>query len=185
VATVAIALGVAVGFAITRAKGHHTAKPTPTPPPAQTVAAAVPEGPALPPPPDLPPEPSAIPAASASAAPTASAMASAAPTATAVASAEPTASPSAEPAAAVETGSATALRDEALELLKRMKDPEAMSKARAALDADPKDAMPYLVLGSALQDMGQWKEANRTYQICAKVATKGMVEECHAMLRRK
>jgi cytochrome c-type biogenesis protein CcmH/NrfG len=60
-----------------------------------------------------------------------------------------------------------------------------MSAARAALDADPRDAMPYLVLGSALQEMGRWKEANHTYALCAKHATRGMVDECHAMLRAK
>jgi Flp pilus assembly protein TadD len=81
--------------------------------------------------------------------------------------------------------SATTLRDHALALLERAKNPEAMAAARAAMDADPTDAMPYLVLGSALQDAGRWREANRTYELCVKTATKGMVDECRAMLRRR
>jgi Flp pilus assembly protein TadD len=80
---------------------------------------------------------------------------------------------------------AKALRDEALELLKKAKNSEAMVAATKALEADPSDAMPYLVLGSALQDAGRWREATRAYQICAKTAKRGMVDECRAMLRRR
>lgn len=94
------------------------------------------------------------------------------------------------PAASVATRderatSAVALRDRALELLKKSKNSEAMEAASAALDADPTDAMPYLVLGSALQDAGHWKEAHRAYELCVKNATKGLVGECHAMLRSR
>jgi Tfp pilus assembly protein PilF len=78
-----------------------------------------------------------------------------------------------------------ALRDRALELLKKSKNPEAMDAASAALEADPTDAMPYLVLGSALQDAGHWREAHRTYELCVKNATRGMVGECRAMLRSR
>ena len=63
--------------------------------------------------------------------------------------------------ASAAAGSATELRDHALHLLEHAKNPEAMAAARAALDADPTDAMPYLVLGSALQDAGKWREAHR------------------------
>jgi cytochrome c-type biogenesis protein CcmH/NrfG len=60
-----------------------------------------------------------------------------------------------------------------------------MVAASKALEADPSDAMPYLVLGSALQDAGRWREATRAYQLCVKTATRGMVDECRAMLRRR
>ena len=105
------------------------------------------------------------------------------------ASPEPSASPSAPPSASASASAArpdaTSLRDHALALLQEAKNPEAMAAARAALDADPTDAMPYLVLGSALQDTGKWPEAHQTYELCVKVATKGMLDECRAMLRRK
>ena len=93
--------------------------------------------------------------------------------------------PSAPPLASAARPDATSLRDHALALLQEAKNPEAMAAARAALDADPTDAMPYLVLGSALQDTGKWPEAHQTYELCVKVATKGMLDECRAMLRRK
>jgi cytochrome c-type biogenesis protein CcmH/NrfG len=92
-----------------------------------------------------------------------------------------------------EAASAAGLRDEALDLLKKAKNPEAMAaenpeamaKASAALEADPTDAMPYLVLGSALQDAGRWREAHRAYELCVKNAKHGMVDECRAMLRAR
>ena len=70
-------------------------------------------------------------------------------------------------------------------LLKKAKNPEAMVTASAALEADPTDAMPYLVLGSALQDAGRWREAHRAYELCVKNAKHGMVDECRAMLRAR
>lgn len=102
-----------------------------------------------------------------------------------LATSEPSAAASAVPVVSERTASATALRDQALELLKKSKNPEAMETASAALEADPTDAMPYLVLGSALQDAGHWKEAHHAYELCAKNATKGMVDECRAMLRTR
>jgi hypothetical protein len=96
-----------------------------------------------------------------------------------------TSEPTAVPAVNERTASAAALRDQALELLKKYKNPEAMEKASAALEADPSDAMPYLVLGSALQDAGHWKEAYHAYELCTKNATKGMVSECRAMLHAR
>ncbi len=98
---------------------------------------------------------------------------------------EPAASATAAPALEEKVVSARALRDQALDLLKKSKNPEAMAKASDALDADPSDAMPYLVLGSALQDAGRWKEAHHAYALCVKNATKGMVDECRAMLRTR
>jgi hypothetical protein len=45
--------------------------------------------------------------------------------------------------------------------------------------------MPYLVLGSALQEINRWREARRAYELCVKNARKGMVDECRAMLRKR
>ena len=113
--------------------------------------------------------------------------------ASASASAVPSAVPSADPAAGdsapvtqeERVASARALREESLTLLKKSKNSEAIAKASAALDADPSDAMPYLILGSALQEINHWREARRAYTLCTKNATKGMVDECRAMLRRR
>jgi hypothetical protein len=85
----------------------------------------------------------------------------------------------------VEIADAKALRDQALKLLEKSKNAEAMIAATKSLDADPTDAMPYLVLGSALQDAGRWNEAAHAYKLCLKNAKKGMVEECRAMVRRR
>jgi hypothetical protein len=148
---------VAVAFAIKVARSHGQAPKPPAPAPTVAEVTRTPEKPALRPEPPPPPPPVES-----------SAMGS--PKAV-----------EAEPPA----GDANALRDQALQLLKEMKNPEAMSAARAALDADPTDAMPYLVLGSALQDTGKWHEATKTYELCAKIAKRGMVDECRAMIRRK
>ena len=61
---------------------------------------------------------------------------------------------------------------------------DAAPESVAPSEPEPVDAMPYLVLGSALQDTGRWPEAHRTYELCVKHATKGMLDECRAMLRR-
>jgi hypothetical protein len=76
---------------------------------------------------------------------------------------------------------ARALNAKALDLLKRRKSSEAVPVARAAIEADPDDALSYLYLGSALQDMGRWKDAMSAYDACVKRATRGMVDECRAM----
>jgi hypothetical protein len=97
-----------------------------------------------------------------------------------------TASPSGEPSAppageGANTARARELNAQALDLLKRRKSAEAVPIARAAIEADPDDALPYLYLGSALQDMGRWKDAMAAYDSCVKRATRGMIDECRAM----
>jgi hypothetical protein len=78
-------------------------------------------------------------------------------------------------------GDPKALTKEAESLLNRGKRKEAMDKAREAIAADPSQAMPYLLLGSALQDSGKWKEGIEAYSECVRNATKGPVNECRAM----
>jgi hypothetical protein len=82
-------------------------------------------------------------------------------------------------------GDASALKKETLSLLNRGKNKEAIEKAREAIAADPSDALPYLYLGSALQDSGKWKEGLEAYSSCVRTATKGPVHECRAMGGRK
>ena len=118
------------------------------------------------------------------AAPTASASAA---VSAEVAKAEP--APTADPKAvedpkkveATGGGDAKALTKEAESFLNRGNRKEAMVKAREAIAADPSQALPYLLLGSALQDSGKWKDGIEAYSECVRNATKGPVGDCRQM----
>ncbi len=77
------------------------------------------------------------------------------------------------------------LKKEALSFLNRGRYKDAIEASRAAIAADPTDALPYLYLGSALQDTGKWKDGVAAYSECVRHATKGPVHECRAMGGRK
>ncbi|XXY54166.1 hypothetical protein WME91_23850 [Sorangium sp. So ce269] len=87
------------------------------------------------------------------------------------------------PAASAED--ASKLKKEALSFLNRGRYKDAIEVSRAAIAADPTDALPYLYLGSALQDTGKWKDGLAAYSDCVRNATKGPVHECRAMGGRK
>ncbi|WP_437305315.1 hypothetical protein [Sorangium sp. So ce388] len=87
------------------------------------------------------------------------------------------------PAAGAED--ASKLKKEALSFLNRGRYKDAIEVSRAAIAADPTDALPYLYLGSALQDTGKWKDGLAAYSECVRNATKGPVHECRAMGGRK
>ncbi|WP_437526863.1 tetratricopeptide repeat protein [Sorangium sp. So ce726] len=93
----------------------------------------------------------------------------------------------AEKAAAPAAGAADAgkLKKEALSFLNRGRYKDAIEASRAAIAVDPSDALPYLYLGSALQDTGKWKDGLAAYSDCVRNATKGPVHECRAMGGRK
>ncbi|MEO5728891.1 MAG: hypothetical protein ABI134_00335, partial [Byssovorax sp.] len=78
-------------------------------------------------------------------------------------------------------GDAKALTKEAEAFLNRGNRKDAIVKAREAIAADPSQAMPYLYLGSALQDSGKWKDGIEAYSECVRNATKGPVNECKQM----
>lgn len=78
-------------------------------------------------------------------------------------------------------GDAKALTREAESFLNRGNRKDAIVKAREAIAADPSQAMPYLYLGSALQDSGKWKDGIEAYSECVRNATKGPVHECRQM----
>ncbi len=78
-----------------------------------------------------------------------------------------------------------ALQKETVTLLNRGKYKDAIAKAREAIAADPAQALPYLYLGSALQDTGKWKDGIEAYSECVRKATKGPVHECRQMGGRK
>jgi hypothetical protein len=189
---VVIALGLVsvavIGKALSSSKGpeiaandHPTVVETakkveaaPAPPPAPAEATAKPA--------EAPP-----PAAEASAAP----EASVAPEASAPPATEPAAAPTTEPSAKPQeeppkaAGDAAALTKEAYVLLNRGKRKEAIEAAKASIAADPSDALPYLYLGSALQETGKWKDGQDAYNECVRHATRGPVYECRAMGGRK
>lgn len=99
--------------------------------------------------------------------------------------AEPTGTKPAEakPASAVPEG--VDAKAEALRLLNMGKVKDAVPMARSAIAADPSDALPYLYLGTALQELGQNKDAMGAYNECVRNATKGRVWECRAMGGKK
>ena len=78
-------------------------------------------------------------------------------------------------------GDVKALTKEAESFLNRGNRKDAMAKAREAIAADPSEAMAYLLLGSALQDSGKWKDGIEAYSECVRNATKGPVSECRQM----
>ncbi|NUQ79478.1 MAG: hypothetical protein HUU21_38710, partial [Polyangiaceae bacterium] len=80
---------------------------------------------------------------------------------------------------------AAALEKETVALLNRGKYKDAIEKAKEAIAADPEQAMPYLYLGSALQDTGKWKDGIEVYSECVRKATKGPVHECRQMGGKK
>lgn len=75
-------------------------------------------------------------------------------------------------------GDVKALTKEAESFLNRGNRKDAMVKAREAIAADPSEALPYLLLGSALQESGKWKDGIEAYSECVRHATKGPVHEC-------
>jgi Flp pilus assembly protein TadD len=61
---------------------------------------------------------------------------------------------------------------------------DGIAAARATIDADPSDAETYLLLGAALQELGQWKESMAVFGRCVEQATKGPKGECRALRGR-
>jgi hypothetical protein len=76
---------------------------------------------------------------------------------------------------------AAELKKKAESLLNRGNRKEAIVVSQQAIEADPSDAYPYLLLGSALQDSGKWKDGVEAYCECVRHATKGPINECRAM----
>ena len=96
--------------------------------------------------------------------------------------AEAEAKPAEEPAdsvAAVPDGKDP--RKEALNLLNRGKMADAVPMSRAAIQQDPAHALGYLYLGTALQELGNHKDAIAAYSDCVRNAKQGPVWECRAM----
>jgi hypothetical protein len=208
------AAGLLIGVAVAaRMAGTGRAPPRPTVdtrPPTETVA----EAPALPPPSEPPmgsaaiavgapgepghlaappPEASAQPSelAPSAAAQASAAAAVAAPNAADVAESEP--APAASSPGIGDTGPATPrdparakeLTRQVLDLLHRTKNAEAVEMAEQAIAADPTDAMSYLYLGAALQELGREADARAAYDRCVRDATRNGFDQCRALGGRK
>ena len=79
-------------------------------------------------------------------------------------SAEPS---SGEPAPeALDPTLAHALTREARALLQGGRTRDGVARARAALEADPDDAEPYILLAAGLEDLGRWGEAQSVFIRC-------------------
>jgi outer membrane biosynthesis protein TonB len=131
------------------------AAPAPTPEPAPVVSAA--------------PAPTPEPPPVVSAAPEPAPVATVAP------------APAAEPTPTAAAADAPALKREAKSLIDRGKMRAAIPAAEAAIDADPADAESYLLLGAALQEIGQWKRSIEVFSRCVHEATRGPRGECRAL----
>jgi hypothetical protein len=105
------------------------------------------------------------------------------------ASAAPDAPPSpsadASQAPTPEGPSARELQRRALDLLDRGKVKLALGVAQSAIVADPSEAISYLYLGTALQELGRWKDAVKVYSDCVRTATHGPIGECRQLGGRK
>jgi hypothetical protein len=94
-----------------------------------------------------------------------------APIATPTASAE---SAAAEPAASGDRGDDPAiLVRTARVLLESGHVREGVATARSAVEADPVDAEPYILLAAGLQDLGNWSEARAVFRACQKKTRHG------------
>jgi len=123
--------------------------------------------------------PVASPSASVAAAPSAEPAVSASASAQAAASAAPSASVATSSTSDIPEG--VNAKKEAESLLNRGRYKDAIRYAEAAIERDPEDALPYLLLGSALQSSGKWKEGIAAYSRCVHAAKKGPVHECRAV----
>jgi Flp pilus assembly protein TadD len=59
----------------------------------------------------------------------------------------------------------------------------AVAEGIRGVELDPGDAESWLILGAAQMESGELAEARATFRDCARLATRGRVGECRAMLR--
>jgi hypothetical protein len=99
------------------------------------------------------------------------------------------AAPAPEPPAAVQeapavpTKSAKEEKEDARRFLEHGKRKDAIEAGERSVALDPTDAEAWLILGSAQQDAGKWKEGRESYNQCVKQAKVGPIGECRMMLR--
>jgi tetratricopeptide (TPR) repeat protein len=74
-------------------------------------------------------------------------------------------------------------KEDARKALERGKRQDAIDAGQRSVDLDPTDAEAWLILGSAQQEAGHWKEARESFVACTKQAKAGPIGECRMMLR--
>jgi Flp pilus assembly protein TadD len=89
--------------------------------------------------------------------------------------------PAEAPAALAPSQANTPSKADIRHLIERGRMKDGIAAARATLDADPSDAETYLLLGAALQELGQWKESMAVFGQCIEQATRGPKSECRAL----
>lgn len=78
---------------------------------------------------------------------------------------------------------AEADREEARSLLERGMLAAAITTARRAVDADPEDALAWLILGAAEMESLHDVDAAKTFRSCVQRARRGPIRECRAFVR--
>jgi len=74
-----------------------------------------------------------------------------------------------------------ALKKQALSMLNRGKLKDTVEICQQGIAADPAEAVFYLYMGAALQDLGKSKEAREAYNDCVRFGTKGSTADCRQM----
>jgi hypothetical protein len=74
-------------------------------------------------------------------------------------------------------------KESARAALEHGKRKDAVEAAQRSVDLDPTDAEAWLILGSAQQESGKWKDARESFVSCTKQAKLGPIGECRMMLR--
>jgi hypothetical protein len=97
--------------------------------------------------------------------------------------AEPTESEPTKPEPAAEPPAQ--LTQKSVRALERGKRDEAIELATRSIEADPTDALPYLIKGSAFLEKGDMKSARAVFDACVTQAKKGAAYECAAMGGKK
>lgn len=73
-------------------------------------------------------------------------------------------------------------KEDSRRFLEHGKRKDAIEAGLRSVALDPTDAEAWLILGSAQQDAGHWKEGRESYTQCLKQAKVGPVSECRMML---
>lgn len=98
-------------------------------------------------------------------------------------SAEPTKAEPAKPEPSAEPPAE--LTQRSVRALERGKRDEAIELASRSIEADPSDALPYLIKGSAFLEKGDMKSARAVFDACVTHAKRGAAYECAAMGGKK
>ncbi len=88
------------------------------------------------------------------------------------------------PASAAPADDPSALTRAARVLLAAGHTREGVAAARVAVDANPGDAEPYILLATGLQDLGNWREAHAVFTACEQKTQRGSNASCRYFAAR-